>query len=116
MKDKEKQIEEMAKDCNYVAHLLRFNDPYMLSLKGWSELTKEMIKLGWIKPNENSVVLSKEEYKRLKGIRPSCNCETLIKQARKETAEKILERGKYCMPSGLKEWIIEQFGVEIKES
>lgn len=59
-----KQIEEMAKDCYYVAHLLRFNDPYMLSLKGWSKLTKEMIKLGWIKPTEDSVVISREEWRK----------------------------------------------------
>lgn len=104
MFDKEKQIKEMAKDCDYVAHLLRFNDPYMLSLKGWSELTKEMIKLGWIKPNEDSVVLSKERYNKLISLYDEIwdsyydgenNAKVYyenikIPQARKETAEKYI--------------------------
>lgn len=33
-------------------------------------------------------------------------------QARKEAAKEILQRGKYCMPSGLKDWIVKQFEVE----
>ena len=84
---------------------------------------------------KDSVVLSEEEYADLKftknllelreetikyledaNIRYAKELELKVnKKERKETAEKILERGRYCLPSGLKEWIIEQFGVEIKE-
>ena len=94
------------------------------------------------KLTEDSVVLSREEYETLKNqinslrtelSKAVCSMYTeeefeykvdqkvkeeldrVKKEARKETAEKILEKGKYCMPSGLREWIIEQFGVEIKE-
>ena len=35
-----------------------------------------------------------------------------LAQARKETAKEILQRGKYCMPSGLRDWIVKQYGVE----
>lgn len=38
-----------------------------------------------------------------------------VAQARKETAREILERGKYCMPSGLREWIEKQYGVDLGE-
>jgi hypothetical protein len=36
-----------------------------------------------------------------------------IKLAKQETAREILKRGKLCMPSGLREWIEKQYGVEI---
>lgn len=80
---------------------------------------------------QGKVIISKEEYERLKKQlkeleeqrdKQAYITEDLIQekhlwteQARKKTAREILERGKYCMPSGLKEWIIEQFGVEIGE-
>lgn len=35
-------------------------------------------------------------------------------QARKETAREILKQGKYCLSSSLREWIIEQYGVEVE--
>lgn len=38
-----------------------------------------------------------------------------VDSARKETAKEILERGKYCMPSGLRDWIKEHYGVEIEQ-
>lgn len=36
-------------------------------------------------------------------------------EVRKETAEEILQRGKYCMPSGLRDWIKERYGLEVEE-
>lgn len=88
MTDKQ-QIEEMAKDCYYVAHLLRFNDPYMLSLNGWSKLTEEMIKIGWVKPSKDSVLLTRREYKEIaeKGLG-----QLQLEQERKETAKEIFSR------------------------
>lgn len=41
--------------------------------------------------------------------------ENRIMEVRKETAKDILERGKYCMPSGLRDWIKEHYGVEVEE-
>lgn len=35
--------------------------------------------------------------------------------ARKETAKEILKRGKYCMPSGLRDWIKELYSIEVEE-
>lgn len=141
MKGKEKQIEEMAKDCYYVAHLLRFNDPCMFSLKGWSELTKEMIKLGWIKPNEDTVVLSREECEKLyykgyengkqiaeKFYKPLVKAETNKETAEKafKITKKIIDK-KYAIetPSTrvtlsniinqIEKEFAKQFGFEIKE-
>lgn len=31
-----------------------------------------------------------------------------------DTAKEILQRGKYCMPSGLREWICERYGIEVE--
>ena len=36
------------------------------------------------------------------------------KQTVKDTAKEILQRGKYCMPSGLRDWIKERYGVEVE--
>lgn len=67
---------------------------------------------------KDKVVLSKEEYKSLTYWNGKFDelIKQVMKQSSKETAEKILERGKYCIPNGLKEWIVEQFSVEIKEN
>ena len=37
-----------------------------------------------------------------------------IKLAKQQTARDILQRGKLCMPSGLREWISKQYGVEVE--
>lgn len=37
-----------------------------------------------------------------------------IKLAKREVARDILKRGKLCMPSGLREWIEKQYGVEVE--
>lgn len=81
MRDKE-MIKEMAKDLYYIQYMLKFNDPYMLSVKGWSEVSEELLKLGWGKlPEdsdevkqeferryENKVILDKEEYNKVDNI------------------------------------------------
>lgn len=89
------QIEEMAKDWDYVAHMLRFNDCYMLSLKQWREPAREMIKLGWVKLPKDSVVLTNdnaEEIANLIVTSPQMQSVMgdLIKAWQKETAEKLL--------------------------
>lgn len=109
------QIHEMAKDCYYVAHLLRFNDPYMLSLTGWSKLTEEMVKLGWIKPSKDSVVLTKEEY--VNNLTKYYGVSEIRDMVSKETAGKIL---KWLIDTGvintapdtIKMYFKEHFGVE----
>ena len=126
--EKEKMIEEMARDWDYVGHMLRFNDCYMLSLKQWSEPAREMIKLGWIKLNKNSVVLTREEYEDLQTAKDfdygynegEKNTEAYYKnlalpQARKETARKILELLYSQMPkTQIVVEIGKRYGVEIK--
>ena len=125
MTDKQ-QIHEMAKDCYYVAHLLRFNDPYMLSLNGWSKLTEEMIKIGWVKPSKDSVLLTRREYKEIaeKGLG-----QLQLEQARKETAKDFIFKVESYLGYNddndaftkkellliLAEVAKEQFGVEVEE-
>lgn len=66
---------------------------------------------------QDSVVLSREEYDELTLTKQSIfdMLEEQDDKARKETAKEILERGKYCMPSGLRDWIKERYGVEVEE-
>lgn len=90
--DKEKQIEEMAKDLygeidydvNYYS-----DDNYSEVNFDYRETAKNIVEKGWVKLPEDSIVLSKEEQE----IRANELIETLkaVKnQASKETAEKIL--------------------------
>ena len=153
MKDKEKQIEEMAKDLEkvekevysiivketraYVKEHHKYNtkEDYSLAhIKTVHERTAEdMFNLGYRKLPEDSVVLSREEYKTLldNNIRADLEYwEDMLAKERKETAEKIYykaEKKAYFKDGGyydkdryyidmedLKE-ILKQFGVEIKE-
>lgn len=83
-------------------------------------VAKELSRFYQPKLSKDSVVLTKEEYndyinlKELldKGYFTSEN-RVAIHKTRKETAKEILERGKYCMPSGLRDWIKERYGVEV---
>lgn len=124
MKDKE-MIEEMTKDK--LIKVILQSGGLTINMFGRGErivradvdkLANNLIESGLIIP-QDSVVLSKEKYELLvecssyEGVMKALKNEYI--KGSKETAEKILERGKYCMPSGLREWIIEQFGVEIKE-
>lgn len=54
----EKQIEEMAKDIGISFQLA--------GTTRFGAVAEELISLGWIKPDKDSVVLSKEKYKNLK--------------------------------------------------
>ena len=130
MKDKEKQIEEMAKviksaneincirtcdNCNY------YNDDSKCISFGQAIALYEQ---GYRKLPENSVVLSREEYEKLKMLEEGhITCEDVlefVEKARKETAEKIinmLKQPPYI--DFIESWVLEdvakQFGVEIKE-
>lgn len=96
--DKEKQIIEMAKDIH--EELETENIPY----HECDFMAQRLIKKGWVKSNENSIVLSREEYENiyeqveqnvLANIADggtSCHwcIEQHEKKASKETAEKII--------------------------
>lgn len=73
MKDKEKQINEMANDIPYLT-LSRQVFVSMTEMKnvGWTlseednkVIAEALVEKGWVKIPEDSVVLSKEEYKKL---------------------------------------------------
>ena len=104
MKDKEKQIEEMAKDIPYltldrtvfVGAIETKNVSWTLSEEDNKLIAKELISKGWIKPAEDSVVLSREEYEKQKAESVHINIVEKIvenerKVASKETAEKIFD-------------------------
>lgn len=58
MKEQEKQIEEMAKDMGVSFQLA--------GTTRFGAVAEALIRFGWIKPDKDSVVLSKEEYEHLK--------------------------------------------------
>ena len=145
MKDKEKQIEEMAND---IYSLKSCDTSFEENCK---LLAYDLFTLGWIKSNEDSVVLSREERQvrdyecynlgyethRQESQRREDYIETLLHHindlenalliARKETAEKIfkmliseLESNKFLYGKRIimevdVENLAKQFGVEIKE-
>lgn len=108
--DKEKQIKEMASDMDYACTK---RDLYPIDAK---EIAKALYILGYRKINENEVVISKEEYEKLKHFEKrvrsgvcltqkewfdfcneDSNRRTCLRieereQARKETAEKIFKK------------------------
>ena len=120
VKDKEKQIEEMAKDIPYltldrtvfVGATETKNVSWMLSEEDNKVIAEELIKKGWIKLPEDGVVLSADEFANLKKY--------AYRKGSKETVEKII-----CIIKTFsydKEFtkiitriIAERFGVEIKE-
>ena len=120
MKDKEKQIEEMAKDIYEQKSCdTSFEENCKL-------LAYDLVSLGWVKIPEDKVVLSREEYEWL-----TCcfgKFEEIMNDikelAHKETAEKIFNHllgliweypYRSCFrENDLKEFA-KQFGVEIKE-
>lgn len=93
MKDKEKQIEEMVRDLygelyyDIAEHLFYYE-----------KTAKSIIKKGWIKLPENSVVLSKEEYdelitklrQRTELLSTYFAKSVRLEQASKETTEKVI--------------------------
>ena len=122
MKDKEKQIEEMAKDIPYltldrtvfVGATETKNVSWTLSEEDNKIIAETLISKGWIKPDKDSVVLTREEYNEYVELRNSEIAElvkenkvlgkqcldwmklyhkqlTKTKQSSKETAEKYSE-------------------------
>ena len=92
MNDK-KQIEEMEYDISYVD-----NNGYYYDEDGYQQnayadchrIAEELIKKGWVKLPENSIVLSREEYEKTIQDKLNLGIEMGKRQARKETAEEIL--------------------------
>ncbi len=141
--DKEKQSEEMAKAFCEVAHYDFCKDTacYACPIKLF---TVKVYDKGYRKINENEVVISKEEYERLKrvetekdrlyemkldlenqliqsGLTEYIGADEIEKQARKETAREILETVKelYTTPySCFRKNILkvaEKYGVDVDE-
>ena len=104
MKDKEKQIEEMANDIPYLT-LSRQVFVNMTEMKkvGWTlseednkVIAEVLVKQGYRKLPENSVVLSKEEYEKItKELITEQRAKEIAQEyfgvVRKETAEKLIK-------------------------
>ena len=144
-KNYRKELENVAKIITNAGYRKIDKDSIVLTEREFLDECELQYNTGYQKAladleKDGKVVLSKEEYERLKGKRPSCNCETLIKQERKETAEKIITneiktikniRDACILPEPayrkgyidccngilfyLENNIAKQFGVEIKE-
>ena len=120
MNDKEKQIEEMAKD--YYGYSIDLEEDCKF-------VAEEMYDKGHRKLNEDSVVLSSEEAERFRG--QTVSIAKVKAETRKETTEKILNElyvqfsADYLvgLRNEYKDWkyadlikrYAKQFGVEIKE-
>ena len=111
MKDKEKQIEEMANDIPYLTLSRRVfvsmtemkNVGWTLSEEDNKVIAEVLIEQSYRKLPEDSVVLSKEEYEKLKNENKTllysakmmvgcfCDQQKLKEQASKETAKKVLK-------------------------
>lgn len=100
MDKQQKQIEEMANDVRSYYHGSEYDE-----LEDDISFSGHLVNLGWIKLDENAVVLTKEEYDRL--LKEETLCEQLgndvnvklryileledkFEKERKETAEKIM--------------------------
>ena len=136
MKDKEKQIEEMAKDLAYRNSVVEYRcekDCHKCNYAGFKDakcpsyvLAKTFYNAGYRKiDKDKEVVLSREELEKIinqtKEIEKNYYKRVVIPQERKETAEKFaiemlswLEKddidGRNCVIE-----VARQFGVEIKE-
>lgn len=125
MKDKEKQIEEMAvicADCNTTCDecFEAFEKIMTLPIADRSEhcqaikYAKRLFNAGYQKIDKNSVVLTKEEAERFRG--QTINIAKVKSQASKETAEKIIDYVyKVTANIVLRDKLAKQFGLEIKE-
>jgi hypothetical protein len=130
MDNKDKIIEEMAKDIHYAitkecdlntrghCYKCEFNTRESNGIDCQTKLVAKILtKLNYRKLPKDSVVLSKEEYEKLKYTWITDS--DAYKKGSKETAEKIIKwfkENSVCIPSD--EYINEfakQFGVEIKE-
>ena len=120
--DNDKQIKEMANDLE--EEFVLCGTLSSCGTKRCSQcFSKYLYEQGYRKLPKDSIALSMEEFKKYIFIKQNIEQSGILgwikeerEKERKETAEKILEKGKYNMPEWLKDWIVEQFGVEIKES
>lgn len=135
-----KEVEEMTKEiqdavdgcANYywakliAAHLYEqdyrnVKDKVVLDREEYERLKSVEITLEEF-TKDDVVVLSKEKYEVLKIKEKEKHwletCMSVWKNAKidssQETAKEILQRGKLCMPSGLREWIEKQYEVEVE--
>ena len=106
------EIEEMTKDL--YEELKTENIPYHKC----DYIAQKFIAMGWIKLNEDKVVISKEEYELLVECSSYENLENEYTKGSKETAEKCIRLIKktYFTKEALCEFIARQFDVEIKEN
>ncbi len=128
MKDKEKQIEEMAKGLNYNCKSSCYDNGCYKRCSHYY-LSELFYNAGCRKINENEVVISKEEYESLV-TRPNLHTAIDVFTVRKETAEKFakelrnfiylcddleLDADTYGKISNKMDEITKQFGVDIGE-
>lgn len=117
--EREKMIEEMAKDIARIKFcLLRKDDD--------REFAVSLINKGYRKIPEGSVVFTKEEYDEIKSALEVSHAYMVkeayrIEQVRKETAKEILRKSNEINKGGqndlceLEVWIQEYYGVEVEE-
>ncbi len=129
----EKQIEEMAKAlCGKTLCGKKFINCISIGeCKQSNDLAKNLFDRGYRKINENEVIISKEEYEKLKILKEGhITCKELLEfvnSARKETAREIFNAlykdtirygrpavYKFLSPKDIKD-MAKQYGVEIGE-
>jgi phage pi2 protein 07 len=137
MKDKEKQIEEMEYDISYIDSNGYYYDEDGYKQDAYADTQKiaeSLVDKGWVKLPKDRVVLSKEEFEKLKGRAEEVFNEMTermkaevkiakkmgIVKGSKETAEKIYYgiAWRYYdkeMLDILREYLAKEFNVEIKE-
>ena len=117
MKNKEKQIEEMAKDIGYQLGITYEEEKLPFSLHTRDYLARALIEQGYRKLLKDNVVLSKEEYGSKLQDAYNNGVEFGKKCGSKETAEKIYKEY-LCNILSLeaKEEFTKQFGVKINNS
>lgn len=116
MKEQEMKIEM----TNDLCKIHSMPIPMVKGLDAWApEIAEELIKLGWVKPNEDSIVILKEDWKENHDLALMCG----KKEGSKETTDKIVRfLEDYCdcdsvgLVEQLKEYLAkEQLNVETKE-
>jgi hypothetical protein len=122
MKDREKQIEELAKDIGYELGISYEEEKLPFSLHTRDYLAKALIEKGYQKVDKDSVVISKEEYERItKELVTEQRAKKIAQEyfgiVRKETAREIIEMfndKNYITEKDLIKAIAKRYGVKIK--
>lgn len=113
MEDKEKQIEKMEYDISYIDDNGYYYDEDGYQQDAYADchkIAEELIKKGWIKPDENNLVLSREllEVNGVKSVdelviisRPNLMAKLELKEKEvcKETTEKLITKIKQSLCS-----------------